>query len=164
MRPARDLRVRFTENYTVNELTNCWEWTGNRDRKGYGRISVGTGTEKHQELAHRVAYKLFKGEIPNGLSVCHHCDNPPCVNPDHLFPGTTRDNNLDAAQKRRIRNGGLKGSALKQSKLSEEIVAEILRSPEGHACLGRKYSVDTSTIWKIRNGQNWKHVALTEGA
>jgi hypothetical protein len=78
----------------------CIEWTGKVDRKGYGRISI----EGRQFFAHRVTWELANGPIPDGMCVCHHCDNPPCCNVAHLFLGTIRDNNLDMSAKGRNHN------------------------------------------------------------
>lgn len=78
--------------------TPCWVWQGQRDRKGYGRFYFGsTG----RVAAHRLAYELENGPVLNELFACHHCDNPPCVNPDHIFPGTNLDNSMDAIKKGR---------------------------------------------------------------
>jgi hypothetical protein len=77
--------------------SGCWEWQRYR-LSGYGRITV----DGRMQNAHRVSYELFIGRIPEGLVVCHHCDNPPCVNPEHLFVGTWQDNTRDAVAKGRL--------------------------------------------------------------
>lgn len=90
---------RFTEK--VNKTDNCWEWTAYINRHGYGAIRFnGRAT-----LAHRVSYELHNGPIPEGFLVCHHCDNPKCVNPGHLFIGTHQDNRNDCLKKGRFANG-----------------------------------------------------------
>lgn len=84
------------------ESPSCWEWLAYRDRKGYGRFMVpGSKTS----LAHRFSWELHRGPIPTGMCVLHRCDNPPCVNPAHLFLGTLQDNVRDMIQKGRGSNG-----------------------------------------------------------
>lgn len=82
------------DKYVLKLDTGCWEWTGYRE-KGYGRF--------RGQLAHRIAYKRATGRDPGSLFVCHVCDNPPCVNPEHLWLGTNRDNQSDASIKGRAR-------------------------------------------------------------
>lgn len=88
----------FHKHYDINEETECWEWNFLIFPNGYGRTWTGSGTGR----AHRLAYELYFGEIPAGLFVCHECDNKRCVNPNHLFLGTNRDNQLDASAKGKL--------------------------------------------------------------
>jgi hypothetical protein len=90
--------LRFWENTGVNDGNRCWDWHGTKDEKGYGRISWRTQTIK----AHRVAYEMRYGPIPDGFVICHTCDNPNCVNPNHLFADTQKANMQDASRKGRL--------------------------------------------------------------
>ena len=87
---------RFRNLYRIDE-SGCWEWTSEKTEKGYGRLRVNGKNVR----AHRLSYQLFVGEIPKGLFVCHSCDNPGCVNPEHLFVGTCMDNIHDMIVKGR---------------------------------------------------------------
>lgn len=97
MRPSRGdlLRSRFWTKVNVSE--QCWEWMGGANARGYGQLKV----EGRMRLAHRVAWDLASGPIPQGIDVLHHCDNPPCVRVSHLFLGTQRDNARDMVAKGR---------------------------------------------------------------
>jgi hypothetical protein len=100
---ARPLWRRLMEAYEVNERTGCWEWTRARTSWGYGRMSW----QNHVERAHRLAAHVWLGfDLTSDLIVMHTCDNPPCVNPDHLRIGSLRDNTHDMHQKGRHRGGG----------------------------------------------------------
>lgn len=96
------IEERFKDKYTVSD-NGCWEWTGALGSDGYGRLKV----NNKMILSHRFSYELYKGEIINGLVVCHQCDNRKCVNPNHLWLGTQRDNMIDCVLKGRHRNGYL---------------------------------------------------------
>jgi hypothetical protein len=91
------VRIRLEQYREVNEVTGCWEWTKSRGEKGYGQIWV---VDKFIRVS-RAAYEEYVGPIPEGMLVCHHCDNPPCFNPDHLFVGTQSDNIKDCVAKGR---------------------------------------------------------------
>lgn len=88
---------KFHTHWIENPDNGCWEWTGGKNNVGYGMFRDGAG----MRTAHRVSYELHKGKIPKGKHVCHSCDNPKCVNPDHLWVGTHQDNMQDRSRKNR---------------------------------------------------------------
>lgn len=105
----------------VNNKTGCWEWQGGKTKAGYGLLNIG-GTGKAQKLvfAHRLSYETFVWEIDGGLFVCHKCDNPKCINPEHLFLGTDADNKKDMAKKGR--------AAWAKRKMPQEIRDKIAKT------------------------------------
>lgn len=82
--------------------SGCWEWKGAKTIFGYGKQNIRFGSKYRTINAHRIAFELFVGPIPDGMCVCHRCDNPPCCNPGHLFLGTLSDNSRDAVAKGRV--------------------------------------------------------------
>ena len=90
------LKVRFLSKVDRKIMKPCWYWIGAKSTAGYGKLG--------NKLAHRIAFELFRCEIPKGLCICHKCDNPSCVRPGHLFIGTHSDNMKDASRKGRLRN------------------------------------------------------------
>lgn len=137
----------------VDQSGECWEWTAARNRSGYGRC----GWHGHPMLAHRWAYELTYGQIPAGRLVCHRCDNPPCVRPDHLFLGSPRDNAADAVAKNRLPAG----ERSPRAKLSNESVREI-RSLQGRLPqkeVAARFGVHKSIIYGIWKGRRWGTVA-----
>ena len=99
-RPPTPISTRFARMYSVNEATGCWEWTGKIKEGRYGVIKVNRTNDAY---AHRASWMIHFGEIPDGMCVCHKCDNTRCVNPDHLFLGSLADNVRDMVAKGRQR-------------------------------------------------------------
>jgi hypothetical protein len=132
--------------------SGCWLWCSTVSPRGYGRYPM----DGRNWFAHRAAWRLFRGPIPDGLFLCHKCDVPGCVNPDHLFLGTARDNALDAVAKRR-HTFGVK-SVL--SKLTDAEVADILAI--GRTMPVRKiaalYGINNASVCRIINGKQWQHI------
>ncbi len=159
----------FAERFWARvEKSDCWTWAGAKNEKGYGVVGRDSRTPK----AHRVAWELANGPIPEGACVLHKCDNPPCCNPAHLFLGSRADNNRDMNEKGRHRIGTSKtpiercaysrGVQHPQSKMTEELV-RMLRADRAAGMsfskLGAKYGVNMSAAWKIANRVLWAHVA-----
>lgn len=147
---------RFNKKICINPETGCWDWIGTKDSKGYGKIWVGEKLAR----SHRVAYTIHVGNIPDGLIVCHHCDNPGCVNPDHLFVGTNADNMKDKTCKGRARGQG-KGESHSLAKLTEDDIRSIRKEKASgvrQRVLARKYGVSEQHMSDICKGRYWSHV------
>ena len=161
-KPTMDLRKRIYSRVKVNEETGCWEWQGCK-RSGYGRTIIGSRTDgtRRTECTHRISYMLNYGEIPKGMEVCHKCDNPSCINPDHLFLGTYKDNAMDCLNKGRMFTQI--GEEHASSKLTEEIVKNArIEYSKGNISsreLAKKYNVSRKTMWDALTGKTWKHVS-----
>jgi hypothetical protein len=137
-------------------IGDCWVWNGPRLRTGgYGRL-IGSN-----QRVHRYAYALAHGSIPEGMHICHHCDNRPCWRPSHLFAGTNADNVADMIAKGRSVGNSPRGSKNPASKLTEEQVRLIKLALKVGACaaaIGRQYGVTKGLIYHIRHGRIWRHV------
>lgn len=161
MRRRRPLSDRFHEKFVQEPVSGCWLWTASVSR-GYGHMGLGghTGTS----YAHRVAWTLYKGEIPPGMCVCHRCDVPLCVNPDHLFLGTHADNVADKISKGR-QGPPPRGELSGKAKLTEAKVVQIraLRGRLSQREIGNLFGVAKGTITGIQNGDTWRHVAAKCG-
>lgn len=129
--------------------TGCWIWTAGLDGKGYGQIQF----EGRVHRAHRISYILHKGAIPNGLFLCHHCDQPLCVNPEHLFPGTHQDNMRDRDRKGRC--NPKRGEANYNARLSLEQALEIRQSTGTQLMVAKEYGISAGHVWRIRQGISW---------
>lgn len=165
-RPPTPLEERFWEKVDVRGPGECWPWTASTRGFGYGQIAAGAPSRKILE-AHRVSWEIHNGPIPvgeghHGTCVLHTCDNPPCVNPQHLFLGTFTDNMQDRDEKGRTRGGKLAGEEHGRAKLTGEQVFEIRQTyvkrsrTYGTYALARKYGVCNTTIGRIVNGKHWR--------
>lgn len=128
----------------------CWDWTGAKNKDGYGTIKL-SGKAVY---VHRLAWELNKGPIPPGMLVCHECDNRLCVRIDHLFLGTVAENNEDMLGKGRYQHGERHSLA----KLSDKKVARILARSSSQRKFAREFGVSRKTIERVQYGETWKHV------
>jgi len=145
---------RFHDAVHFEQNTGCWLWAGPTSGK-YGCICVGG----KGQYAHRYSYTIHKGRIPPGICICHRCDTPLCVNPDHLFKGTQSDNILDAVRKGRFIPPRTPGSKYGNSKLSIETVRRIRLDPRSSAALARELNVSASAVVQARAGATWPEAA-----
>jgi hypothetical protein len=180
MTVATDEVVRFWSKVNKDgpvfreDLGPCWIWTGTLDKDGYGFFHLTTvgGAKRKMVRAHRYAYNLEHESIASELFACHHCDNPPCVRPSHIYPGTAKQNSQQSVKSGRFIKGDRapysrnperypRGSQKIHSKLTEDIVRDVrARAAQGIAinALAREYGVDFNTIKWAVNRTKWKHV------
>lgn len=163
-------RKTLTERFWVKvdmrewEPGDCWEWTAQVNAAGYGNIAA-PGKHGKPLLAHRVAYELFYGPIPNdgpspfGWIVLHSCDNPGCVNPSHLRLGDHAANSRDARSRNRLALGVRCGSSKLQPKQVAEIRALYAAGGTSHSKLARQFGVNHVTIHKVVTRKTWRHIA-----
>jgi hypothetical protein len=146
------LADRFWEK--VDKSGECWVWLGATQHR-YGAINLGGSTNKVLR-AHRLSWEWAYGPVPPGMQVCHRCDNPPCVRPEHLFLGTMADNMADASTKRRF---------APRRRLTEQQVLDIRRrhaTGETQKALAREYGVWHGQISRIIRGEEWRHLPLSK--
>jgi hypothetical protein len=136
----------------VDKTDYCWNWVGNKNSKGYGYLTYCKKTYR----THRLSWEIHHGPIPGDLFVLHKCDNPSCVNPDHLFLGTHRDNMDDMVRKGRTPNANRF-----EHKLEEPQVLRIRKMlADGYFMrdIARDFGVHVATIYRIKHSITYKHV------
>ncbi len=145
----RSFTKRFWSKVDKGSEVECWPWRASVTECGYGRIGL---PNHRQTKAHRAAWELEVGPIPDGMCVCHRCDYPACVNPKHLFLGTKAQNSADMVAKKRSARGPRVGNC----RLNVSRVREIRNSQLGNADAARFFKVPISTIRSART--NWRYV------
>lgn len=140
---TEELKERFFRN--VKKTKDCWLWTGTRSHMGYGKMSV----KNKLVNAHRISYCIHKGEIGR-LCVCHTCDNTSCVNPDHLWAGTTIENNQDRDRKGR--------HVIGRAKLTRAQVLRIRKSDMIYDDIAKEFNISTDTVYRIKKRLSWKKI------
>jgi hypothetical protein len=149
-----DPERRYWKNVRKGENENdCWIWIGPTDSRGYGSLKIGESIKS----THRIAYEWEYGPIPSGMLVCHHCDNPPCVNPKHLFLGTHQDNVDDMKSKSRDAKGG----DFSFTKLKDDDIRAIRRMYKNGCSqqeIADHFMVTQGNISAILTGKTWKHI------
>lgn len=158
----QNLQTRFWSK--VEKSDGCWVWRGDIGHGGYGRIRI-NGANK---MSHRIAWEWVNGPIPAGLVICHSCDNPPCVNPDHLRAATQKEN-VEESERKGRRNYRT-GPAPWRAKLTEENVREMRHLHKENSKyytdgkIAKMFGVDPSTAKKAIYGLTWKHVNQQENS
>jgi hypothetical protein len=155
---SKELKELFAQNLPMAALTDppnyddCWPWMGAQTGDSYGSLWY---MEK-QHPAHRISYILFNGNVPEGFVVRHTCDNPSCVNPNHLILGTQSDNIIDALKRGRLPNHSLNETQVLEikQKIAEGDYYGLYKE------LADKYNVNRKAIYKIKAGITWKHVQI----
>jgi hypothetical protein len=145
-----DPKLRFMR-YVV-KTSGCWEWIGGRYPNGYGKFFDGL----RECSAHRFSYELFRSRVPEGMKVCHSCDNRPCVNPPHLWVGTQKENLVDMKIKGRAKFGHVNYRKISPSDVLE--IRRLYNEGESNKKISEMFGICTQNLWKIVTGRTWKHI------
>lgn len=152
---ARHVSIEERFMQRVKKTDGCWIWIAGKDSDGYSSFRATINGVLHKR-GHRASYAMFKGEIGDGMQVLHSCDNPGCVNPDHLFLGTIDDNMKDKIAKGRARVP--KGEESVHAVLSEKQAQAILLDARPYTAIAADYGVTASTVGNIKNRESWRHL------
>ena len=155
----KKLKDRLMKRTKVDER-ECWNWTGCKDKKGYGYIMF-NGKLQIVRKVHRVSFELFNGPIPHGKMILHNCDNPSCINPEHLRIGTAKDNSMDAVSRNRLHKGLDRYNA-KIGDTNAWIVKFGISAGMSVSSLAKHFDVSRQSIKQIRDDITYKHVKFGE--
>lgn len=147
--PGATLDERLRHHGWTVMPSGCWEWKAYRNPKGYGMLAAGGGN--NPMLANRAAYRAWIGELEDGQVVCHTCDNPPCINPAHLFPGTRVENNDDMRKKLRVANGERSGVHKLKDVEVDRLRDMYATGLHTQAVVGNAFGVSASLVSMIVN-------------
>lgn len=146
---------RFWSKYKI--INDCWIWQAGKSLDGYGKVCFNKSGKYYTCRAHRVAYFLNYNKIDKNLAVCHRCDQPLCINPEHLFLGTIQDNHDDMRQKgRQVQPRGEQLSNLTASQVLE--IRQLVKNGEKQIDVARKFNIGKNAIWYIVRRDTWKHL------
>ena len=138
----------FHERYKITD-SGCWEWTGNRCINGYGRLN--------DKKMHRFSWEYYNGKkVPDGLYICHKCDNPPCVNPEHLYAGTAADNIRDAKERGRLNPA--RGEKQPNAKLTNSDARKIYVDDRADEIIAAEFGVSRKCVSRVKTGKSWSYV------
>lgn len=145
----KKLKSHFYDNCIPEPNSGCWLWEGPVYSNMYGYVEI----RDERYSAHRFSFELSNGQIPNNMFVCHACDNPICVNPEHLFLGSHNDNMLDKARKNRG-----KGERHPSARLTASDVLTIRSDKRSHSMISKEYGIARQTVGDIKNRRRWGHL------
>ena len=150
------LKDRFESKWTPEPNSGCWIWTGCILSNGYGQIHDHQNGQNVKLGAHHASWLLHRGKIPSGILVLHKCDTPLCVNPDHLFLGTQKDNAQD--RNRKGRNANVKGTRHPLCRLSPEQIVAIRADKRVQTIIAKDFGISQSHVSAIKNKRFWSHI------
>lgn len=146
------------ERFSMPEPNSgCWLWLGHTCREGYGRVRF----EKETRLAHRVSWIVHRGPLPPGAVLLHKCDNPACINPDHLRPGTQADNIADMVAKGRQNTAprpDQRGTRNGNSRFSADLIRAVFLSPLSQKRAAKEFGMSQAWVWRIRKAEVWPEI------
>lgn len=151
-------KARFLSKIHYEPTSGCWLWSAAVGKTGHGQFFLKGNTSKGLVAAHRCSYMLHVGSLSPLMLVCHKCDNPYCVNPEHLFTGSHKDNMQDASRKGRTVTPSARGEDSPSALLTENDVIYIRSSKQSLSVLSERFGVSKTAMWDVKTGKTWSHL------